>query len=271
MGIRATIGESRGSKPRTQPNKLGSKNTPNVKPNKLNQNPPPSGPTPSQRVMARMQAEGRESAKANSAITNRARENARRQNAGNGNGGGGDPGGGIDIPGNQAPPYIPPPPVVKPPNEKDYLAGDDIYTNTIGALQRALKDYQAQYTADSGAYGIDYGNALKSLGYTPGLDPSGKGGSWNWDDPLTASGNARQRQTNDFAGRGMLQSSGYNDSFDTLKRSLNDQFEGMLGAKNKYMGDLDRGLTNYKSQNTSASQNARAEAMARMAALYGLV
>jgi hypothetical protein len=157
------------------------------------------------------------------------------------------------------------------PTEQDYLAGDDIYQNTVGALKRALGDYESQYRADQGTYNQDYKNGLKNLGYTPGQGEGGQGGEWNWTDPLTASGRAREAQTNDFASRGMVQSQGYYDAFETLKRSLGDQFTNMLGAKTKYQGDLDRGLTEYKSQNTLADQSARTEAIQRMAALYGLV
>lgn len=158
----------------------------------------------------------------------------------------------------------------KTPTEEDYLKGDATYQATVSALAKQLTNYETDVEAQKGKYGIDYNEAVKNLGY---VAPTAKGAeaSWNWDDPLTASGRGMQNQLNDFASRGMLQSSGYANAFNDLGRSLMDQYTGMTSAKTTFEDDLARQLTTTKDENTAALQAAQAEALLRRAVQYGLV
>ena len=161
---------------------------------------------------------------------------------------------------------------VAPPSEEDYLAGDSGYQTQLAALKRALGDYTADDTAQRTKYNTDYSTGLKDLGWmnddptTAGVDESG----WDWNDQNTASGRANQNQLNDFAGRGLLQSSLYATAKDNLGRSFNDQKTGLDKSKVDYLADRDRQLGAFKNDNTSSSQQARAEAIARRAASYAL-
>lgn len=155
-------------------------------------------------------------------------------------------------------------PVVTPPSEEDYLAGDSGYTTQLSALQSALQRYVADSDFQRKNYETDYGKSLRDLGYDEGKK------AWNWTDQLTASGRGYQNQLNDFGARGMLQSSGYADAFNELQRMLGQQYDSLSGAKTNYMTDLDNQLANYKGENTSSQQAARAEALARRAAQYGV-
>ena len=156
------------------------------------------------------------------------------------------------------------PPVVTPPSEEDYLAGDSGYTTQLSALQSALQRYIADSDFQRKNYETDYGKSLRDLGYDEGKK------AWNWTDQLTASGRGYQNQLNDFGARGMLQSSGYADAFNELQRMLNQQYDSLSNAKTTYMTDLDNQIANYKGENTSSQQAARAEALARRAAQYGV-
>lgn len=147
-----------------------------------------------------------------------------------------------------------------PVSEEDYLAGDSAYQAQIAALARALQDFQADDTAKRTQYNTDFGTTLKNLGYNEGTK------AWATGDTNTAAGRSYQNQLNDFAGRGLLQSSLYGTAVDNLMRSLNDQLSGINTAKTNFLSDQDRALSQYKNQNTLDSQQARAEALARRAA-----
>ncbi len=155
-------------------------------------------------------------------------------------------------------------PMVAAPSEEDYLAGDAGFQTQQSALQGALQRFLADTDFQRKNYTTDYGKSLRELGYDEGTK------AWNWNDQLTAAGKGYQSQLNDFGARGMLQSSGYADAFKDLQRLLGQQYDSMASAKNTFMTDLDNQTANYKAENTASQQAARAEALARRAAQYGL-
>lgn len=157
------------------------------------------------------------------------------------------------------------------PSIGDYEANDQILTAALGALDRAMKDYEAQYATDTANYDRDFNEGQRNLGWRD-LDagePVSMG--WDWNDVLSSSGRAYQNQVNDFANRGMLQSQGYLDAQSLLERSLNDQKGAMESARTDFMGDLGRRRSEFQNQDTLARQQARAEAASRRAAEYGIV
>lgn len=177
---------------------------------------------------------------------------------------GGGGGGSAPISGMMAPMAAP------PISEEDYLAGDATYNATISALAKQFANFQADINGQRDRYNLDFDKGVKDLGY---IDPDANvtgDETWNWDDQLTASGRGYQNQLNDFASRNMLQSQGYADSLANLQRSLLDQYGGMNQAKGTFNTDLDRQLASTKDENTAASQAARAEAILRRAAEFGL-
>lgn len=161
-----------------------------------------------------------------------------------------------------------PPPVAMAPSEEDYLGGDSAYQTQLAALKGALERFVSDSDLQRNNYTTDYGRSLRDLGYSEGQ--AGAPGKWNWEDQTTASGKAYQNQLNDFASRGMLQSQGYADASNDLQRMLDQQYQQTLTNKTNFMTDMDRQLANYKAENTSGQQSARAESIARRAAQYGL-
>lgn len=157
-----------------------------------------------------------------------------------------------------------PAPTVTAPSEEDYLAGDSGFQTQLSALQGALQRYLADSDFQRTNYTTDYNRSLRDLGYDEGTK------AWNWNDPLTASGRGYQNQVNDFASRGMLQSQGYADAYQELQRMLGQQYDSLSGAKNTFMTDMDNQVANFKGENTSNQQAARAEALQRRAAQYML-
>jgi hypothetical protein len=158
-----------------------------------------------------------------------------------------------------------------PPSVEEYQAKDAILAAALGALDKAMADYNAQYDADLKNYDRDYNEGLGNLGWQDldKGDPISMG--WNWNDLLTSSGKAYQSQLNDFANRGMLQSQGYADALALLERSLNDQKGAMDTARGDFRNEKDRGKSEFSNQDTLARQQARAESTSRRAAEYGVV
>ena len=155
-------------------------------------------------------------------------------------------------------------PAITPPSEEDYLAGDSGYQTQLSALQGALQRFLADSDFQRTNYTTDYNRSLRDLGYDEGTK------AWNWNDKLTASGRGYQNQLDDFASRGMLQSQGYADAYSELQRMLAQQYDALSGAKTTFMNDMDRQIANFRGENTSNQQAARAEALQRRAAQYAL-
>jgi len=155
-------------------------------------------------------------------------------------------------------------------SEEDYLASgaDSAYTAQMAALQKALENQQADITAQQGKYNVDYGDSLKNLGWIQDdpTTPDVNEGAWNFKDTATAAGRGFQNQQNDFAGRGLLQSSLYGEANDNLTRSLNDQLGGINTGKQNFMDDLTRQQNAFTADNGLSMQQAKAEAIARRAA-----
>lgn len=172
--------------------------------------------------------------------------------------GGGGGGGGMGDPGAMLAP------AVAPPSEEDYLAGDSGFQTQQSALQAALQRFLADSDFQRGTYEKDYGKSLRDLGYDEGSK------QWNWNDKLTASGRGNQAQLDDFGNRGMLQSSAYADAFNELQRMLGQQYESMSSGRQTFMTDMDNQVANFRGENTANSQAARAEALQRRAAQFGL-
>lgn len=151
--------------------------------------------------------------------------------------------------------------------DDDYLAGDSSYQLQLAALMKALSDGNADFDAQSTRYTGDYNDALKGLGWMQD-DPATADvneSKWNFDDTNTAAGRAFQNQNNDFASRGLLQSSLYGTANDNLTRSLNDQLGSVNTAKTNFFDDLTKKRTGLASDNQLSQQQARAEALARRA------
>jgi len=165
------------------------------------------------------------------------------------------------------------------PTDESWLSGDSAYQAQLAALQRALFDSTADYTAQGTKYNTDYNDSLKGLGWMQALqdDPTTQGvnestpGGWNFQDQNTAAGRAFTGQQNDFASRGLLQSSLYGTAQDNLTRSLNDQLGSVNAGRQTFLDDLTRQQASGQNENALAQQQARAEALARRASGISLV
>lgn len=161
-------------------------------------------------------------------------------------------------------------------SEADWLAGDQSYIRQMAALKAAMDNFVADQGAQTTRYNTDFNTGLAQLGFSGRPDAAGadpfttEGGMWNETDQNTASGRAFSNQLNDYASRGVLQSSLFGKARNDLQRSLNDQLNSVVSGRTNFLDDLMRQKTAYQQENESAGRSAREEALARMAASIGI-
>ena len=183
---------------------------------------------------------------------------SRSYSGGGGYGGGGGGGGGVGSLSVQS----------AIPSESDYLKGDATYQATISALAKQLANFNTDIDTQLSNRKVDYDKALQQLGYIMPAKGATEG-TWNFEDQMTAAGRAYQAMLNDFASRGMIQSSGYGEAQNDLTRTLNEQFKGLETSNKQFIDDMGRQKTKAADENTAAQQAARAEAILRRSAQYG--
>lgn len=154
-------------------------------------------------------------------------------------------------------------------SETDFLNSDDVYLAALSRYNKQYQDLLADITRRQGDYEGTYKNSLEDLGYIEGVN--GGPNSWAWGNEQTAAGRGYQSLIQDFAARGLLHSGDYLRSQDNLASSLGNQFTGMQTAKTQFDEGLNAERTAGQTAQESGVGQARAEALARMAQLYGAV
>lgn len=179
-------------------------------------------------------------------------------------------------------------------SDEEYLKADSVFQAQKNALQAALDAYLADTEAQKQTYNTNYGESLRKLGFTgdqgaldkakwDATENNGQGRwedtegnpfagkiDWNQTDTNTASGRGFENALNDFAARGMLQSSAYQRAYNNLQRQLSEQLSSTAGAKQTAMGEFDRAQAAKKSEKTTSEATASQEALARIKAAYGI-
>lgn len=145
-------------------------------------------------------------------------------------------------------PPAPPKPV--PPKMSDYLRSDSTYQRQAAAYAKALADFQA----DQGLAKTDYNTGFQTTSRDIGL----------------AKADAQKNLQNDFASRGMLQSSLYNQGLGELNTQYQNQSNDLNKQQTSYLEQLAQELMKFKNEQSTQLQNAQAEAVRRRAEKYGL-
>lgn len=159
------------------------------------------------------------------------------------------------------PPELPP---AKPAmTDAEFLAQDNEFLDTSASLDSELANLKAQLSRERGDYELDINNSKRNMG-------SLEGGGWNTKDKLTGYGNAFNNQQNDFASRGMLDSSLYGGALDDLNRGFQTQRSDLDQALSQFTGGQSEQLTQAGSAKDAAILAARRQALARMAASLNL-
>lgn len=149
-----------------------------------------------------------------------------------------------------APSLPKPAPAPTPMTLDQWLAGDTAYMGQKSSYEKALKDYQAQKAGEQGKYTNEYNASVQKLN----------------TDKL----NQQTALTDDYAGRGLLQSGVYADALGDFQNNFKAQAADLERAKGAYFGDLATDSTNFTTQQQLQMQQAKDAAAARRAAKYNL-
>lgn len=158
------------------------------------------------------------------------------------------------------------------PNEKNLeaqsnnLAADSAYAAQVAALNRALENFQANQALGADIQGQDYSKGLRNLGWNAGT------GQWDVEDKYQGYGGATNAARQNYAGRGMLRSSGYGTTRANINRSFGEQKTGMDQSMQNFRTQQARDLAQYSTENKDAQLLAREAAIQRrrQALLSGL-
>jgi hypothetical protein len=140
---------------------------------------------------------------------------------------------------------------------KDELAGDSVYAAQVAALNRALQNFQANQALGADLQGQDYSKGLRNLGYNAGT------GQWDVEDKMQGYGGATNAARQNYAGRGMLRSSGYGTTRANLNRSFGEQKSSMDQAQQNFKTQQAREAAQYQGEAEDARLMAREAAIQR--------
>jgi hypothetical protein len=149
-------------------------------------------------------------------------------------------------------------------SQDQYLAQDAEFLDEKSAAQQEYDNLVAQLAQQGTEYNTNNQNTLRNLGW------QGDEGGWNQQDKLTGYGNAYQNQLNDFAGRGMLDSSLYGEAQNDLNRGFEQQRTDLGTALQQFMNQQTLQKTSATQGRDRAVADAQRQAIARYAAQYGL-
>lgn len=159
---------------------------------------------------------------------------------------------GLDA-GTAAPEPAPKPaPVLPARPTEEALAANALLTPEYIARKKALDDALALYSGEQDIsqqrYDVDYGNALRDLGWRSDKNDWDAGELATEQAKQTASGRAFTSQLNDFASRGLLQSGAFRAASAQLKNQLAEQKASMERSKAQFGEDVTKKKQTYASE-----------------------
>ena len=145
---------------------------------------------------------------------------------------------------------IQPPAPPKPPDVNSFLKGDSTYQRQLAAFGKALADFRADQGLARTDYETNYQNTYRDIG--------------------VARDEALKNLENDYASRGLLQSSLYNTAEGEARQQYLNQFTDLGKQRTSFLDQLAQELGKFQNEQTTQSQNARAEALRRRSEKYNL-
>jgi hypothetical protein len=143
-----------------------------------------------------------------------------------------------------------PKPNPKPPSIKNFLAGDDIYQQSLRGGQRSLSDFLSDLTRREG-------EAKTSFGQTEGLLEQDR------DRQL-------QRMRDEFASRGLLHSGLFAQERGEFEEDFGSQLQMMQQNLTMLLADLASQETGFKREQELTAEQARQQALNRRASRFNL-
>lgn len=154
-------------------------------------------------------------------------------------------------------------------NEKTILAADTDFQRQQAAINRALAQYRSGQAATASARKLDLSNAYNTLGYIPGtvaFDEKGyKPGSAQFDvfDKQRGFAQATNTARQNFAGRGMLRSSGYGAARAGITRNFEEQAAGLTQGQQQFESGQELDRQAFEAEQADALAAAREAALRR--------
>lgn len=145
-------------------------------------------------------------------------------------------------------PAAPPKPVA--PDVNSYLKGDSTYQRQLAAYAKSLSDFQVDQNLATTDQNTSFQNTRRDIGLSK-----------------TDAQNSLQ---NDFASRGLLQSSLYNTDLGKLNQQYQNQFTDLDKQRTQFLSQLGQELNKYTGEQGVQKQNAQQEALRRRAEKYNL-
>lgn len=190
-----------------------------------------------------------------------------------GGGGGGYSGGGESFDGGGLESFA----VENPGIEVPDPMADATYQRQTSELARAMADFKAQQNLAKAQYETQYGMGLRRLGWDQfagratgfGNAKTPEGGGWSRELP-GAYAQSYDANEGDFAGRGMYNSGLYTRAVSDLNEDFTDRKNTMDVARTDWNATQALNLKNTESSQETIRQSALTDAVARIAAQYGV-
>lgn len=147
--------------------------------------------------------------------------------------------------------------------------GDSTWAAENASAEAEYQSLLASLAQQNTGFQNDWRSGLKSMGWQFGAEGD-RSGQWNPDDLVGAYGQTRNNMVNDFSGRGMMDSTFYQDALQNTDRRFNQQRDDMLRSYDETQGRFETDRANAGKSRESAQQRALAEAYSRYASGYGI-
>lgn len=142
-------------------------------------------------------------------------------------------------------------------DEKTILAADTDFQRQQAAINRALAQYRSGQAATASARKLDLSNAYNALGYNP------DNGSFDVFDKSRGYAQATNAARQNFAGRGMLRSSGYGAARTGLGRQFEEQASGLKTGQQQFESGQELDRQAFEAEQADALAAAREAALRR--------
>lgn len=160
------------------------------------------------------------------------------------------------------------------PSDDDWWNTDAAYQAQLGGINSNKTSALSNLAAQRQNYDTDLMTTLKNLGRS-GANISqwdaGQGlGDWDASNQSGAYGQGKTNLRNDFASRGMGDSSFYVTANDQFDNDMNSQFQNLVNARGAFGKARGQEEADANTQWANALAAAKAESIARRAAQYGV-
>lgn len=156
----------------------------------------------------------------------------------------------------------------QPMSDADWWNQDADFQVEQSGLKNVLDTALANLALKRSTFDTDFVTTMKNLGWDWGGDETGSlddlgAGKWDPTNKLSAYGSGFQNLNNDFASRGMVDSSFFGDAVTNFNTDFNNQFNQLRGQRDQFRQGLTGDETAAQNEYQNALARARAQSLAR--------